>query len=139
MIKIILSRFLVIFNILLSRNCYSKNMGFRERLREQIEFCGLLDKEVAVKAGITKRAIDSYVGSEACMPSAEVAVKLAKVLNTTVEYLVIGESPDNSSDNNTFLQALQNPKVKQLIKNYTKLSERDKNLLFSISKEMLDV
>lgn len=114
-------------------------MGFRERLREQIEFCGLLDKEVAVKAGITKRAIDSYVGSEACMPSAEVAVKLAKVLNTTVEYLVIGESPDNSSDNNTFLQALQNPKVKQLIKNYTKLSERDKNLLVSISKEMTDV
>lgn len=105
----------------------------------QIEFCGLLDKEVAAKAGITKRAIDSYVGSEACMPSAEVAVKLAKVLNTTVEYLVTGENPDNSSGNNTFLQELQNPQLKQLIKNYTKLSERDKNLLFSISKQMLDI
>lgn len=139
MIEIILSRLLVIFNILLTRNCYSENMGFRERLRVQIEFCGLLDKEVAAKAGITKRAIDSYVGSEACMPSAEVAVKLAKVLNTTVEYLVTGENPDNSSGNNTFLQELQNPQLKQLIKNYTKLSERDKNLLFSISKQMLDI
>lgn len=114
-------------------------MSFRERLREQIEFCGLLDKEVAAKAGITKRAIDSYVGSEACMPSAEVAVKLAKVLNTTVEYLVTGKNPDNSSDSNSFLQELQNPQTRKLIKNYKKLSERDKNLLVSISKEMTDV
>lgn len=129
----------MIFNILLSRKRYSENMNFRERLREQIEFCGLLDKEVAAKAGITKRAIDSYVGSEACMPSAEVAVKLAKVLNTTVEYLVTGENPDNSSDSNSFLQELQNPQTRKLIKNYKKLSERDKNLLLLISKEMMDV
>lgn len=135
----ILSRLLVIFNILLSRKRYSENMNFRERLREQIEFCGLLDKEVAARAGITKRAIDSYVGSEACMPSAEVAVKLAKVLNTTVEYLVTGENPDNSSDSNSFLQELQNPQTRKLIKNYKKLSERDKNLLLLISKEMTDV
>lgn len=138
-IKIILSHLLVILKVLLSRKRYSENMSFRERLREQIEFCGLLDKEVAAKAGITKRAIDSYVGSEACMPSAEVAVKLAKVLNTTVEYLVTGKNPDNSSDSNSFLQELQNPQTRKLIKNYTKLSERDKNLLVSISKEMTDV
>lgn len=67
-------------------------MTFRERLRDQIDYCGLLDKEVASRAGITKRAIDSYVGSEACMPSAEVAVRLAKVLGVTVEYLVTGET-----------------------------------------------
>lgn len=113
-------------------------MTFRERLREQIEFCGLLDKEVAAKAGITKRAIDSYVGSEACMPSAEVAVKLAKVLGVTVEYLVTGEKSENSTDS-TFLQELQNPQIKKLVKNFTKLSEHDKTLLLSLSNKMVDL
>ena len=64
-------------------------MDFRTRLREEIDFSGLLDKEVAARANISKRTIDSYVGSQNCMPSADVAVRLAKVLNTTVEYLVI--------------------------------------------------
>ena len=55
-------------------------MDFRTRLRDQIAYLGLLDKEVAAKAGITKRALDTYVGARSCMPSADVAVRLAKVL-----------------------------------------------------------
>ena len=65
-------------------------MDFRTRLREQIEFLGMRDKEVADKAGITKRAIDCYVGARACMPAADVAVRLAQVLGVSVEYLVTG-------------------------------------------------
>ncbi len=62
-------------------------MDFRERLREEITFSGLSNKEVASQAGITLRSLVSYVSSQSCMPSADVAVKLARVLNTTVEYL----------------------------------------------------
>ncbi len=113
-------------------------MTFRERLREQIEFCGLLDKEVAARAGITKRAIDSYVGSEACMPSAEVAVKLAKVLGVSVEYLVTGENKALENEN-SFLEELKSVQTRQLIKNYSKLSDRDKNLLVSISNDMAEL
>lgn len=65
-------------------------MDFRTRLKEEISFSGLTNKEIAAKAGITKRAVDSYVSSQACMPAADVAVKLAKVLNTSVEYLITG-------------------------------------------------
>ena len=74
-------------------------MTFRERLREQIDYCGFLDKEVASMAGISKRTIDSYVGSEACMPSAEVAVRIARVLGVTVEYLVTGERNPQTHQN----------------------------------------
>lgn len=74
-------------------------MDFRTRLREQIEFSGLLDKEVASKAKISKRAIDSYVGIQGCIPSADVAVRIAKVLNTTVEYLITGNNPINTVTN----------------------------------------
>jgi len=81
-------------------------MDFRARLREEIEFSGLLDKEVAAKADISKRAIDSYVGSQGCIPSADVAVRLAKVLNTTVEYLVTGKNPELTKNPDTKIQEI---------------------------------
>lgn len=64
---------------------------FAQRLREEIEYSGLLQKEVAEKAGIKKRALDMYLGTQCSMPPADVAVKLAKALNVSVEYLVTGE------------------------------------------------
>lgn len=104
-------------------------MEFRDRLREEIEFSGLLDKEVAAKADITKRAIDTYVGSRACMPSADVAVRLAKVLNTTVEYLVTGNAAEETKTQN-------DRRIKELAHVFTNLSNRDKNILLSIAHTM---
>lgn len=66
---------------------------FSERLRAEIEYSGLLQKEVAYRAGIKKRALDMYLGAQGSMPPADVAVRLAKVLNVTVEYLVTGNDP----------------------------------------------
>ena len=106
-------------------------MTFRERLREQIDYCGYYDKEVAQKAEISKRTMDSYVGSEACMPSAEVAVKLAKVLGVSVEYLITGE--ENSKKQNT---ELFEQKTRKMIRYFQNLSERDKDLLISIADSM---
>lgn len=109
-------------------------MTFRERLREQIDYCGFLDKEVASMAGISKRTIDSYVGSEACMPSAEVAVRIAKVLGVTVEYLVTGEKQSQSLQN---IEAnIYNEKVRNLLKHFSKLSDHDKDLLVSFAETM---
>lgn len=106
-------------------------MTFRERLREQIDYCGYFDKEVAYMAGISKRTMDSYVGSESCMPSAEVAVRLAKVLGVTVEYLVTGE--DNSKTHNKeFLEQ----KARDMLRHFSNLSERDKDLLISLADNM---
>ena len=65
---------------------------FADRLREEIRYLGLTRKELAVKAGIKQRALDMYLGTQASMPPADVAVKIAKALNVTVEYLVNGEA-----------------------------------------------
>lgn len=74
------------------KNDIRSNMSdFAQRLREEIEYSGLLQKEVAEKAGIKKRALDMYLGTQCSMPPADVAVKLAKALNVSVEYLVTGE------------------------------------------------
>ncbi|MCH5295851.1 MAG: helix-turn-helix transcriptional regulator [Treponema sp.] len=69
---------------------------FADRLRAEIEYSGMLQKEVAYKAGVKKRALDMYLGSQGSMPPADVAVKIAKVLNVTVEYLVTGEKDSHA-------------------------------------------
>ena len=68
---------------------------FRENLKDIIEYKGLRIKELSAITKINKRTIDSYLDSRAVIPNAEVAVKLAKALGTTVEFLVTGEDSAN--------------------------------------------
>lgn len=65
-------------------------MSFRERLKEEISYKGFILKEVADKANISKRTLDSYVDSREIIPPADVAVRLAQLFDTTVERLVTG-------------------------------------------------
>ena len=103
-------------------------MDFRERLREEIAFSGLSNKEVAAQAGITNRALVSYVSGQACMPSADVAVRLAKVLNTSVEYLMTGEhaSIPNESNEDT----------RKLVHVYGSLPSTQKKLLLAVAEDI---
>ena len=71
---------------------------FRDNLKEQIEYKGMIIKELAAKTGISKRTIDTYVDSRAVIPNAEIAVKLAEALDTSVEYLVKGYDPHVKPD-----------------------------------------
>ena len=113
-------------------------MTFRERLRERIKFCGLLDKEVAAMAGISKRTLDSYVGSESCMPSAEIAVRFARTLEVSVEYLITGEitPAENTNSEVSIINLTTDSRARNLLHHFTKLSERDQNLLLSFASIM---
>jgi transcriptional regulator with XRE-family HTH domain len=77
---------------------------FAQRLREELEYTGLLQKELAAKAGIKKRALDMYLGSQKSMPPADVAVKLALALGVTVEYLVTGKTQTPGFDISDYLR-----------------------------------
>lgn len=104
-------------------------MDFRSRLREEIAFSGMSNKEVAAKAQITKRSLDSYVSSQSCMPSADVAVRLAKTLNTSVEYLVSGEDAPGQS-------AKSKENLRKLLHIYSSLPEKQKALLVSVAYDI---
>jgi transcriptional regulator with XRE-family HTH domain len=68
------------------------NMGFRENLKSELLYNDISVKELASLSGLAKRAIDNYLRSaNAAIPSAEAAVKIARVLGVTVEYLITGE------------------------------------------------
>jgi transcriptional regulator with XRE-family HTH domain len=66
-------------------------MGFRENLKAELEYSGMLVKELASAAGLKKHTIDNYLSIRGRMPAADVAVKLARPLGVSVEYLVSGE------------------------------------------------
>jgi transcriptional regulator with XRE-family HTH domain len=77
---------------------------FSKRLRSEMEYIGLNRKEFAAKAGIKKRALDTYLGPEQATPSADIAVKIASALNLSVEYLVTGKEYQQKTDISDYLQ-----------------------------------
>jgi len=66
-------------------------MGFRENLKSQLEYSGMLVKELAALSGVKKKTIDSYLGIRNYTPSVDAAVSIARALGVSVEYLVNGK------------------------------------------------
>jgi transcriptional regulator with XRE-family HTH domain len=71
-------------------------MFFRENLKAELTYSGILVKELADRAGLKKHTIDNYLSTRGRMPAADVAVKIARVLGVSVEYLVTGGETGNN-------------------------------------------
>ena len=95
-------------------------MGFRENLREAIELGGLRQKELAYKSKIGLRNIEGYLSEDATIPAADKAVKIAKALGVTVEYLVTGKEPEEEA------VLIREPDLQKLIKCIRKLPPNKK-------------
>jgi transcriptional regulator with XRE-family HTH domain len=65
-------------------------MGFKENLKSQLQYSGMMVKELETLSGVKKRTIDSYLGTRKFKPSAENAYNIAKALGVSVEYLMTG-------------------------------------------------
>ena len=73
-------------------------MGFRENLKIELSYSNILVKELAAQTGIKKHTIDNYLSVRGRMPSADVAVRIARVLGVSVEYLVTGHETTENRD-----------------------------------------
>ena len=100
-------------------------MAFRENLRAELSYKDMLVKELAAITEISKSTLDNYLNTRKFMPSAEAAVKIARALGVTVEYLVTGEeiTPNRPS---------MGPEIKDLIVDFKQLSEEDRKLVKGI-------
>ena len=98
-------------------------MGFRENLREAIDFSGLEQKELAHKANISLRNIENYLRENASIPVADKAVRIAQVLGVSVEYLVTGR--------NLPVEAVSSidPEIKELILSIKKLPKSKQHIV----------
>ena len=66
-------------------------MGFKENLKSELTYSGMMVKELASLSGVNKRTIDNYLNTHNCLPSADAAVRIAGALGVTVEYLITGD------------------------------------------------
>ena len=82
-------------------------MTFKDRFREEIEYKGILIKEISAEIGISNNTFLSYINSRNVMPNVETAVKIAKVLNVSVEYLVTGEDSSISQKSPDLLNIIR--------------------------------
>lgn len=120
--------------------CYYIFMNFKERLRSEMEYKGISGKELADKAGISYSTFLSYIDARGTLPNVETAVRLAKILGVTVEYLVNGENVKTSASqfqNNELMYA--DSSLNNFIKKYEKLSSRDKKLLSTFADSMAKI
>ena len=76
-------------------------MAFKDNLREEIEYRGLLVKELSAKAGISNSTFLSYIDSRGVLPNVETGVKIAKALDVSVEYLVTGQKEKAAENEKT--------------------------------------
>jgi transcriptional regulator with XRE-family HTH domain len=95
--------------------CYI--MGFKENLKAELTYSGMLVKELAAKARLKKHTIDNYLSVRGRMPAADVAVRIAAVLGVSVEYLINGSETANNKVSVYF-----SPEVRQMARIAEKLN-----------------
>ena len=89
-------------------------MSFRDNLKSELEYQDIKVKELAAKTGLNRKTID--------------AVKIAKALNVTVEYLVTGASKNEE----ILLPDNQTTDFLKIIKKLKNLPAEQKKIIFSI-------
>ena len=67
-----------------------KRRIFKERLIDELNYQGISNRDFAKMVGISEATLNMYL-YRGSIPAADVAVKMARALNTTTEYLVTGE------------------------------------------------
>ena len=102
-------------------------MSFAENLKEMLDSKDIEIKELSHGTGISKNTIDNYLSGQKSIPNAENAVKIAKFLGTTVEFLVEG------SDSNCKAKTSE---VSQLIYNLNHLKKEDFEAIRKIVKSL---
>jgi len=103
---------------------------FKKTLREELDYQGLTVKELAYKASVAKGALDTYLGKQASMPPADVAVRIASALGVTVEYLISGED-SGGKKNQVFIS---NPKKRSVLRIFDELLPEDQKLTLDFIK-----
>lgn len=100
--------------------------SFKENLKAILEYKDMTVKELASLTGISDRSIGNYLNSRESMPPADYACRIAKILNTSVEFLVTGE--DIKIEENKISESLL-----KIIASFSKMQSDDQDLLTKLA------
>lgn len=102
------------------------DMGFREFLRDEMDYQGFTARSLAEKSGVSKRTIDNYLKKNPQEPSVTNAHKIAQTLHVSIEYLLTGE------EYNGFIPITG--QTLELIEYFDALSEEQREPLLGVMK-----
>jgi transcriptional regulator with XRE-family HTH domain len=108
-------------------------MGFRENLREALDYSDLEQKELAYKANVSLRSIESYLRENGSVPIADKAVQIAQILGVTVEYLVTGKN--SPEENYTF----NDPEIRKLVRQIKKLPKNKQLIVIKNALHLAEI
>jgi transcriptional regulator with XRE-family HTH domain len=108
-------------------------MGFKENLKAELSYSGMLVKELSARSGIKKHTIDNYLNTHNAMPSAEAAVAIARVLGVSVEYLVTGQDGRREKTIASFSRT-----IRSIIADLELLNENDHQIILALVKALKD-
>lgn len=100
-------------------------MDFWSKIENLMEYKNISRKELAAKANFSYSSFTNGIKRNS-IPAADVALRIAKVLGTTVEEL-FDEKAEITSESK---------KALQLVQTYSKLSERDKSVIENLANFM---
>jgi transcriptional regulator with XRE-family HTH domain len=106
-------------------------MGFKENLKAELTYKGMLVKELAAKSGVHKRAIDNYLNTQSSLPTADAAVCIARALGVTVEYLITGETKVNEKILSSLI-----PDIRTIVQYAEQLDETDRKIVVNLIKAL---
>jgi transcriptional regulator with XRE-family HTH domain len=103
--------------------------NFKKTLRAELDYLDLTVKELSASTGIAKGTLDCYLGARASMPPADIAVKIAKALGVSVEYLVTGEDEEEVQS-----VSFSNHALRSLVKIAQELNDTDNEKRTGLAK-----
>lgn len=101
-------------------------LPFWKNVKDELEYNLITQKELSVKLGISYNTLQSWITKDR-LPDAEQALKIAKELHTSIEYLVTGKIGN---------QETRNPHIQDLLPKLNHLSNENLDLLGMIAKKL---
>jgi len=106
-------------------------MGFKENLKSELLYSGMMVKELSAITGIKRHTLDNYLNTHNAIPNAEAAVKIAQALGITVEYLVTGRDSYDKKKRASFTGDLG-----LLVDIWSRLNKKNRELAISLVKAL---
>lgn len=108
-------------------------MGFWNNVLNELDYLGMTNKALAEKAGFDASNIGRGLRLNSS-PSVETAVKIAKILNVSVEFLVTGEDSQNAGFTPENLNRLK--KYSEIVQKLDALPEKSRNSIINLIKNV---
>ena len=110
-------------------------MAFWDNVAIELEYLGMTNKSLAEKVGFAASNIGKGIQKHSS-PSADTAVKIAKILGVSVEYLVTGSAPAHEAKSHDFTAIQKYHKYASLIEEFEKLPEYEREPILEMITKM---